>query len=102
MVNPHAEWNGHAVTQVLRPADNRLDKPVMGCSIRNSRYRYTEWSDGKAGRELYDHATDPGEFRNLALNPDEQALAVMAMLRPLLQQKASGKTPTTPFNPKRL
>ncbi|MBA2112871.1 sulfatase [Bremerella alba] len=100
--NPHAEWNGQAITQVLRPADDRLGEMVMGCSIRTDRYRYTEWSDGKYGVELYDHHTDPNEFHNLAQDPDERAQAVMASLRIKLKKKASGKTPTVPVNPARL
>lgn len=97
-----AEWDGLAVTQILRPADDRLAEPVMGCSIRTHRYRYTEWAEGKHGIELYDHQTDPGEFRNLADAPDEGAQAVIQKLRPLLRARASGKIPVTPFNPARL
>ena len=100
--DPLAEWNGTAITQVLRPADKRLPKPVMGRSIRTDRWRYSDWSEGNAGVELYDHAADPMEFNNLALKPDVEAKAVMKRLRKLLEPKASGKVPTTPFNPKRL
>ncbi len=100
--NPLADWDGVAVTQVLRPADNRLAQPVMGCSIRSHRYRYTEWAEGEQGVELYDHHSDPGEFHNLAIDPDEQAQAVIDRLRPQLRAKASGQVPTTPFNPARL
>ena len=96
------DFDGHAVTQILRPADSRLAEPVMGCSIRTHRYRYTEWGEGKHGVELYDHHHDPQEFDNLAMNPDEQAQAVIELLKPLLHAKASGATPTTPFNPERL
>ena len=38
----------------------------------------------------------------LALEPDPEAKVVMQQLRKLLEKKASGKVPTTPFNPKRL
>ncbi len=100
--DPLAEWNGTAITQVLRPADQRLPEPVMGRSIRTSRWRYSDWAEGEAGVELYDHASDPMEFSNLALQPDAEAQAVMKRLRKLLEQKASGKVPNTPFNPKRL
>ncbi len=100
--NPLAEWNGEAITQVLRPADDRLKELTMGCSIRTHRWRYTEWAEGKSGVELYDHSSDPNEFHNLALKPDEQAKAVIKKLRARLHKKASGKIPTVPVNPARL
>ncbi|MCA9249478.1 MAG: iduronate-2-sulfatase, partial [Planctomycetales bacterium] len=100
--NPLAKWDGFAVTQVLRPADDRLAEPVMGCSIRTARWRYTEWAEGKQGIELYDHHSDPQEFHNLAVAPDDDARAAITRLRPLLRSRASGAVPTTPFNPARL
>ncbi|TWT91358.1 sulfatase [Neorhodopirellula pilleata] len=102
IADPLADWDGFAVTQVLRPADDRLSEPVMGCSIRTERYRYTEWGEGRYGVELYDHHADPNEFRNLAVDPDDRSIAVIERLRPMLRGRASGKTPTTPFNPARL
>ncbi len=41
----------------------------MGRSVRTERWRYTEWAEGREGRELYDHRDDPGELRNLAADP---------------------------------
>jgi uncharacterized sulfatase len=100
--NPAAAWDGTAVTQILRPADDRLPQQVMGCSIRTQRYRYTEWGEGKQGVELYDHQTDPNEYNNLARQPDSRATAVIERLQPMLRSKASGKTPQVPVNPARL
>lgn len=100
--DPLAEWEEIAVTQVLRPADDRLEKPTMGCSIRTARWRYTEWAQGAAGRELYDHFSDPHEFHNLAIEPDAAATKVIKRLQPLLRKRASGKIPDTPVNPARL
>ena len=100
--NPLAEWDAYAVTQVLRPADDRLSEPVMGCSIRSSRFRYTEWGEGRHGVELYDHHADPDEFRNLAVDPEPWAISIIERLRSALRVRASGVTPTAPFNPQRL
>lgn len=100
--DPLARWDEFAVTQVLRPADDRLDDPVMGCSIRTHRYRYTEWGQGKHGVELYDHQVDPGEFNNLAHTPDAATAKTITRLKKRLAKYASGKTPTTPFHPPRL
>ena len=38
----------------------------QGRSVRTERWRYTEWNGGKRGVELYDHANDPHEWKNLA------------------------------------
>jgi len=63
LVNPaDANWVKPAVTQIWH------NRNAWGYSLRNNRYRYTEWLQGKAGRELYDHAKDPDEINNLAGN----------------------------------
>lgn len=69
--NPTAEWQHAAYTQVNR-TKNRL--PIMGRTVRTDQYRYTEWDGGKAGVELYDHATDPYEMKNLAEDPAHKDL----------------------------
>jgi uncharacterized sulfatase len=99
---PVSEWNSFAITQVLRPADNRLEAPVMGRSIRTERWRYSDWAEGKQGEELYDHLADPLEFNNLADNATKENLRIIKILRIILEKKASGLIPKTPFNPKRL
>jgi len=101
--DPIAPWDGFAITQILRPADDRLPEPVMGCTIRTERWRYTEWGPGgKHGVELYDHRADPMEFQNLAVDPDRAARHAIEELRPVLRAHASGEIPTTPFHPPRL
>jgi len=56
-------WDKPAVSQVWH------GRKAWGYSIRTPRWRYTEWLEGEAGRELYDHDADPGEVSNLAEDP---------------------------------
>jgi uncharacterized sulfatase len=60
--NPYRKWKKAAFTQVRRGGD------FDGRTIRTKRWRYIEWQQkGRTiARELYDHASDPGEYRNLA------------------------------------
>jgi iduronate 2-sulfatase len=68
-----------------------------GYSLRTARWRYTEWDEGRQGRELYDHANDPRELTNLAERRDHAA--TVAELAPRLRSAvqasfpASGKRP---------
>ncbi len=59
-----------AYTQHPRPAYYKELPENMGCSVRTSDHRYTEWRDCKTGevvaRELYDHRSDPRETKNVA------------------------------------
>ncbi|NBO93453.1 MAG: DUF4976 domain-containing protein [Planctomycetia bacterium] len=70
--NPDATWDRPAYTQVSRGTPTATGDKVgkspwfMGRSIRNERYRYTEWDGGKKGMQLYDYDKDPGELKNLA------------------------------------
>ncbi|MCA9082615.1 MAG: sulfatase [Planctomycetaceae bacterium] len=100
--DPLQPWESDAVTQILRPADSRLRKMVMGRSIRTERWRFTDWDEGRAGVELYDHHADPGEFENLAINPSDDHAAVIRSLKARLDAKASGQIPRGPVNPAKL
>lgn len=81
--DPSAAWDRPAVTQVQRA------RGLMGYSIRNERYRYTMWDDGRHGEELYDYDTDPRESRNLAADPHQAALK--AQLRSRLDAILAGR-----------
>lgn len=72
--NPRAAWDRPAYTEVARG----------GRSVRTERWRYTEWNGGRDGVELYDHAADPREFRNLAKDPAHAK--TVAELRGLLHK----------------
>jgi iduronate 2-sulfatase len=74
--------------------------PVMGRSVRTERWRYTEWNEGRDGLELYDHANDPHEFRNLAADPAHAA--VVGELRARFGTHARGTAPAANVNPARL
>lgn len=55
--NPAADWPHVALT-----------RSRGSVALRDDRYRYIRWSRG--GEELYDHAVDPHEWRNLAGDPE--------------------------------
>ena len=69
LLDPDDEkWKKPAVTQVWH------SKKAWGYSLRDERWRYTEWLEGRAGRELYDHANDPEEVNNLASSDVHQEI----------------------------
>ena len=92
--DPDARWDEPAYTQVMRgnpnpPPDRQpRNPPFMGRSVRTERYRYTEWDDGKRGRELYDYRSDPGEMKNLADDPAHAQ--VVERMRQLLRTPSTG------------
>jgi len=73
--NPKLAARDAALTQVCRPWP-KGEIEQMGYSLRNERYRYTQWIDHRSktllAEELYDHQTDPLERNNLAANPESQ------------------------------
>ena len=98
--DPTQTGRGWAITQVSRGGNNRNNTKnpgFFGYSLRTARWRYTEWDEGRQGRELYDHENDPRELTNLADLPDHAA--IVAELSEQVRKAAvttfpeSGETP---------
>jgi uncharacterized sulfatase len=70
--DPAAQWSKLAITQVRR-GKTKEKAQIDGYSIRDERYRYTWWNEGRDGEELYDYRTDPNEVKNLANDSEMQA-----------------------------
>ena len=76
---PKAEWTeGTPLTPLLDNPQAAWDRPAytvqtrnwsVGRSVRDERWRYTEWDEGRRGTALFDHDHDPHETRNLAADP---------------------------------
>ena len=76
MNDPTMEWKPRVFSQFPR-----MDNSMMGYTMRDDRYRYTEWVDydenihqpdwdGLLAVELYDHDIDPDENFNIADDPN--------------------------------
>ncbi|GAB6167057.1 sulfatase [Thermostilla marina] len=71
--------------------------PYPGYSVRTDRWRLVLWNDGAAGVELYDHRQDPGEWHNLADDPQYRSL-IDTLAAPL--HRMYGEGPQRPIPPK--
>ena len=80
--NPNAKWDKPAFTQQRR--GNAEKGFFMGYSVRNERYRYTEWDEGRKGVELYDYNRDPNELQNIANDP--KYAKIVTQMKQLLNQ----------------
>jgi arylsulfatase A-like enzyme len=73
-----SQLEGTSLIEILKdPSTERIDPAITthnmnNHAIRTERYRYIKYSNGD--EELYDHATDPDEFFNLALRPDSRGI----------------------------
>lgn len=81
--DPNGPWSHPAISV------HGTNKKVAGATIRNERFRYAEYDDGKAGVMLIDEQADPQELKNLADDPqfksvrDELADQLHKLLPPL-------------------
>lgn len=73
---PGARWDKPAYTLLAR-------EDWLGRSVRTERWCYIEWDHGRRGVELYDHAADPRELKNVAQRPEHAP--VVAELKTLLR-----------------
>ena len=91
--DPARPWKAAAFSQY--PRGGKETGPLMGYTIRTDRHRLVEWRERKTGKvvahELYDHATDPAEDRNLANLPENQDL--VAKLSRQLREGWKGNGP---------
>ncbi len=80
--DPQAAWSHPAYTVCK-------NGPATGQSVRNERYRYSEFIGGSGGALLFDHTTDPHEMTNLAADPKHQdtVAEMKKLLAKLPQQK---------------
>ncbi len=98
---PQAPWTeGTPLTPLLENPQARWDRPAytvqtrnwaIGRSVRDERWRYTEWDEGRRGTALFDHTTDPQETRNLAAEKD--LADTVARLRALLHNGPIARRP---------
>jgi len=106
--DPDVAGRGWALTQVSRGGGpNRAtvtrdaasdSAPFFGYSLRTPRWRYTEWDEGRQGRELYDHDNDPRELTNLADAADHAS--TVAELSQQLRDAAKSTFPPSGERPK--
>ena len=61
-----------------------------GESLRTDDWRYTQWRFGQSGLELYDLSKDPGEFTNLANNPEYASVVKKMEARLLAKRDEAG------------
>lgn len=81
LADPQSAWNKPAFTVQPRHW-------FIGRSIRNERWRYTEWDEGRRGNELFDHDNDPHEMHNLAEDPAQRE--ILAQLQQQLRESTMG------------
>ena len=70
--------DGHSLVPLLKDIQAEWGRPAVtefrrgNAAVRSDRYRYIRYHDG--GEELYDHQTDPHEWKNLATSVDHAAV----------------------------
>jgi arylsulfatase A-like enzyme len=91
LADPSRQGRGWALTQVVRRRGQGRE-PFFGYSLRTPLWRYTEWDEGREGRELYDHEADPRELVNLA--ESEAHAATVSLLSEQLREAVATTLPS--------
>jgi arylsulfatase A-like enzyme len=87
---------GVSVATLLKDPTAKWDRPALTThgrnnhGVRSERWRYIRYADGS--EELYDHAADPLEWKNLASDP--QLASVKAELAKVIPEKNVEDAPT--------
>ena len=89
---------GKSMVSILKdPASKKWKKELAftisrsgGESIRTRDWRYIHWGYGENGQELYDLKRDPGEFTNLANDPNYSAICNKLEEKLLFKRKEAG------------
>jgi len=93
-----------ALSQYPRSGAATGNRPLMGYSIRDARWRLTLWRDRRDGTivatELYDEENDPAETKNLAAAHAEVVSRLREFLPPLLTGTSASQSKSQPAKPK--
>ncbi|MEY5027372.1 MAG: hypothetical protein RLZZ244_2900 [Verrucomicrobiota bacterium] len=105
--DPSAKGRGWSLSQVVRGGGFRRNgasaavgdngSRFFGYSLRTEQWTYTEWDEGRQGRQLFDHAKDPRELQNLAEKPE--LASVLTQLSAQLREAVKGTFPPNGLTP---
>ncbi len=104
--NPSAMVQKVAISQYPRGGAQTGNRPLMGYSVRDPRWRLTLWRDRNnseiVATELYDEKNDPAESVNVASNPENKATveALTKYLPATAAMKSAAKPAAAPAKPK--
>jgi arylsulfatase A-like enzyme len=92
-IKPPAGLEGHSLLPLAKDPQSSWDHPAytvcrngpaIGQSVRNERYRYSQFTGGSGGAVLFDHDLDPHEMTNLADDPKHKD--TVAEMKDLLEK----------------